>query len=277
MNELPMNIARSVRRYDPITTDGLTLYPVIVREYEQFIVARPALEVMHQSLPVALLREPLLAALYRMDFDALVRQQEPTGLFSRALLALALSLRLGEGETVEDRLKRFEIDTDRRRPEILLKIRFASGGGTQEIQPAQYNKLRRIIAAQNGVTVESDTANPEIVKAKKAAMQSGVSLNYSMEDLVSSVAALSGTEERDIDKWPILKLQKRSETYKRILDYLICGFGEVNGTTWKSGNPVPHPYFARDVSGAEPSLLSQRGAAYQDAAQAERLITNPFQ
>lgn len=276
MNGLPMNISKLAARYEPILYDGFWLCPVRVKNYEEFAICRPALEVMHQSLNIKYMRMPLLSALYAMDYEAVVQHQQPTGLFSRAILALALSMRLGEGQEMDERLKRFELVAERTEPGKLIKLRFTADDGQQkEILPAQYAHLRRIIAAQNGVPVESDDANPDIVKAKKMAMQGGVSLNYSVDDLISAVASLSGIEEREIDEWAILKLQKRTETYKRILDYLVCGFGEMSGTTWKSGNPVPHPFFSRDSSGAEPNLLSPNAATQKTAEQAQKFFPEP--
>lgn len=251
MNELPYNIEKLVLRYEPIKTDGLILHPILVKEYEDFLVARPALEVMHQSFPVAMMRIPLLSALYRMDYEAAAAGKTPSGLFSRALLALALALRLGEGLSLAERLNQFRIDINRGRPEELLRLRFTdTDGKEQTITPEQYKTLRRIVAAQNGVRVESDKANPQIVQAKKDMNAAGMRLNAQVEDLIAAVAAMTGTEERDIDQWPILRLEKRAEALRRILNYLVCGFGEMNGVSWKGGNPTPHPFFERVQDGA---------------------------
>lgn len=256
MSELPITIQKSIRRYEPIETNGLTLYPVLVKDYESFLIARPALEVMQQSFPVRLMRVPLLSALYQMDYEAAAAQKQATGLFSRALLALALSLRLCEGAEPEKRIENFQIAVEKERPQILQRLRFQDGDGEwKEILPAQYQTLRQIIAAQNGVRLESNLANPDIVKAKKdLSSANSTPLSANVDDLISSVAALSGKEEAEIEEWPILKLDRRSESYRRLLDYLICGIGEVSGATWKRGNPTPHPFFRRASDGGE--LLS---------------------
>lgn len=252
MSELPLTIKRSIRRYEPIQTDGLTLYPVLVKEYELFLMARPALEVMQQSLPVALMRVPLLSALYQMDYEAALERKAPTGLFSRALLILALSLRLGEGQDAAERIGQFRLAADPKEPTTLLRLIFTDADGNEkEIRPVQYQTLRQIIAAQNGVTLESDLANPDIVKAKKnLSGANAVPLNATVDDMIAGVSALSGAEEAEIEEWPILKLDTRMTAYRRLIDYIICGIGEVNGTTWKGGNPTPHPFFARADNGA---------------------------
>ena len=186
-----------------------------------------------------------------MDFEAVSNGKPATGLFSRAILALALSLRLGEGLTIEERMGLFEIAVDRENPAKLMRLRFTDGDGEKhEIVPAQYAKLRQIIAAQNGVHLESDTANPDIVKAAQdKASAATTELDANIEDWISAISALTGVSEEEIDNWPILKLQRRSDAIRRVLDFLVCGFGEVNGTTWKGGNPTPHPFFARARNG----------------------------
>lgn len=250
MNELPLAIHRSIRRYQPVEYDGLTLFPVLVKEYENFLIAQPALEVMHQSLPVAMMRIPLLSALYQMDFQDLISGKQPTGLFARARLALALSFRLGEGQTLERRIEMIQVIVNRTEPEKLVGLRFLDAEGTEHnISPAAYKTLREIIAAQNGVKIESDKANPAIVQAQKDMYAGKISLDANIDALISSIAALTGTDEASIEEWPILKLEKRSETYRRILDYIICGVGETNGASWKTGNPTPHPFFKRIQDG----------------------------
>lgn len=251
MSELPLSIKQAIRKYEPIVTDGITLYPVRVWQYEDFAIAKPALEVLQQSLPVAMMRIPLLSALYQMDFESAIRGETPTGLFSRALLILALSLRLGEGQETAARMNMFRIVADHEKPEHLIALRYVnSEGETKEISPALFQKLRPIIAAQNGVKLESDMADPDLVQAEKdLAEMNGVSLCANIEDLVSALAITSGQEESDIYDWAILKLVNRQRSFQRILDYMICGIGQVNGTSWKGGNPHPSPFFDKAEDG----------------------------
>lgn len=252
MNELPISIQKAASRYKPIEADGLTLYPVAVKDYDIFLMTRPALEVMHQSLPVALMRVPLLSALYQMDFEAVCEGKPVVGLFSRAILGLALSLRLGEDRPIEERTNLFHIAVDPEHPERLMRLQFFDEDGKErEITPVQYAKLRRIIAAQNGVKLESDMANPDIVKAEKDKASAGdIQLDANIDDWINAVSAISGVSEEEIDEWPILKFQRRSESFRRILDYIVCGVGECSGTTWKGGNPTPHPFFAKLKTGS---------------------------
>ena len=65
--ELSQTIKRACRRYESVEAEGLTLYPILVEEIELFEMARPSIDIVQQSLPVAYAAMPLLAAYYEME------------------------------------------------------------------------------------------------------------------------------------------------------------------------------------------------------------------
>ena len=245
--ELSSSIKKKIRRYEAVTAEGLTLYPITVAEYDEWCMARPGIEAMQQAFPARLMSMPILSAMYRMDMEALINGTESDGLFYRCLLGLALALRLGEGEPVDSRLKRFHIQSDKRDPLKLIGLRYLKDGEEFiTITPIQFQRVRPIIAAQNGAEVQPDDVNPELLQAERDIAESNSpKLDVSIEDMMVSVAVFSGADESEMDDWPILKLLRRSEAIKRVLDYMVCGIGECSGSSWKGGNPAPHPFFAR--------------------------------
>ena len=246
MSELPLNIQRLIGKYEPIETEGLTLYPIKVESYYEFLVAKQALDFMQQSLPVKLMSIPLLEAYFKLDTGQ-VEGREPSGLFMSAILALSLALRLKPTGTIEEQIKQFQIIQDPKDPTRLKHLRCVkSGEEIITITPVQFQKLRPIIAAQNGIELYSDMANPELVQAEQdLANAKAPNLDMSIEALVSAAALIAKVEEKEIYEWPILKMNRRLESAKRIIDYIICGIGESQGTSWKGGNPFPHPWFER--------------------------------
>lgn len=246
-NNLSLQINKAIRRYEAVTVGALTLYPVKVRDFETFQLARPALEAMQQSLPVRLMSVPILQAFYELDYEAVVKGEPITGLLSSALLGLALALRLGESLDADTRIKQFSIRVEPNDHSRLKSVSALLNGEEMiDITPIQYAKLRPVIAAQNGVRLYGDEANPELVKAERdIAELNGVKLDVTLDQTISSVCALTGADEVEIDDWPILKLQKRAESIQRALDYLVCGIGGVMGGFGKGGNPVPHPFYER--------------------------------
>lgn len=252
MENLSLAMRQAVWLGEPIEAEGLTLYPILVKELGSFAVARPALETLQQSLPVKWLSVPILSAYYGMDFEAAQEGTESSGLLYRAILLLALSLRLGEGRPDEERVNLIQFVIDPENPQKLKGLRFTVRGEERhEITPVQYSKLVPIMAAQNGVELPSADANPELVEAERdLAEMRGPKLDLSTEALISSIATLSGSEEAEIMNWTILKLRSRQETYNRLLHFLVCGIGEASGARWKGGNPYPSPFFDRLKEGS---------------------------
>ena len=248
MFEIPAHIQRAADRYKPVEVDGLTLYPITVAEYDDFMVASPAISFMQQSLPVTMLRVPLLTAYYRLWMQDIASGTEEYGdLFYRAMLFLALSLRIGEGLDRRDRVQQISPVLDRNNPSQLKCLRFRlNGEEVQEITPIQFQMLRPILAAQNGIEILPDDANPELVEAEREIAETNApKLRVEKAKEISFVAALSHVDEDEIDRWPLLKLFRRRDTYQHMMRYLLCGAAEAQGGTWKGGNPVPHPFYER--------------------------------
>lgn len=244
---LSFEIQKSVRAYKPIDIDGLTLYPIQVDRYEEFMWARKSLDFLQQSLPVNLISLPLLDAYYRMDIEAVMNGEQGSGLFTGALLLLGLALRLMPGGRADQILEKFSIIADQNNPSKLKCLRFTiNGEEIHQITPVQFARLRPVIAAQNGVELESSDANPELLEADfDLAVKDAPNLDMSVEAMISAAALISGKDESEIMDWAILKLNNRLNAAKNIMDYMICGIGQTQGTSWKGGNPNPHPWFEK--------------------------------
>ena len=247
MNELALDIKRAVGKYEPIEAEGLTLYPIKVENYYEFLMAKPSIDFMQQSLPIELMSIPLLDAYFRIDMG-LVDGMEPNGMFSSALLCLSLALRLMPHGSVEEKVRRFQVIPDNvTNPKALKGIKFVlNGEEIHTITPIQFGRLRPIIAAQNGIELISETANPELIQAERDLQENKApKLDMDIESLISATALIARVDEKEIYDWAILKMHNRLESAKRVIDYIVCGIGEAQGTKWKGGNPVPHPWFER--------------------------------
>lgn len=261
--ELSLAVKKAVRTYKAIETDGVTLYPIPVSRWDEFALARPALELMQQTLPVKYISMPLLSAYYAMDYEAVETESLPTGLFGRALLLLSLALRLGrDGEGAEQMVRHFRMRVDESDPSKLAAVEFSQDGETmQRITPVQFARLREIIAAQNGVELIGADANPELVEAERdIADQKSAKLSGDFGELFAAVAALSHEDEETIMEWPIKKFMDRKDAYARVLVYLVCGVSEANGAKWKGGNPCPSPFFSRLRQGSGSLIALNRFA-----------------
>ena len=271
MNELPTKYKKQIQKFLPIETEGITLYPVTVEYWEEFRACVPALEFMRQSLPVALLQIPLLDALNHLE-AVNSGNEEKSGfkftLFSDTLYALCLALRLGLGMEREKVLEaRVRLLPEKEHPEYIERIFFiADDGDIYSITPRQYERLRPIIAAQNGIKIPSEDENPELVYADKILRaQKSPKLENDLAKMVSWCAVFSHAEEIEIYGWALLKFLNRCEVLQRSMDYVIFGIGAASGLAkYENGPPVPSPFFAKSESAAD-RLLTGGSAAADEA------------
>lgn len=270
--EIPASVMAKIRRYSPIETDGITLYPITVGEYDAFNQARPAIEFVQQSLPVAYVSMPLLQAFYAIDIQSVMQDARlPSGYLVRAMQFLALALRIAPDEPMEQRIKRFKIVASTSDYTRLMSLSVVMNGEERyDITPVKFQRWLPILAAQNGLTLPSDTDNPELLRTEEILLSKrGTDLDVSLEAIVSSVALFSNVDDEKVYDWPILKLTSRRQALQRALDYIICGVGEAQGATWKKGNPVPSPFFPRKKTGSAAAIPMSdfAGGAAQDAIQ----------
>lgn len=251
MKELPVSIIEKIDRYQPVTVRGLTLYPVRVRDARLFSLARPALEFAQQSLPVALLSVPLLDAFWKMEQAAIAETGTSTGLLTGALLSLTLALRLVDGKEGENPLSGVLPIPEQARPDTLKEIQFKTADGVVRVTPRTFQKIRPILAAQNGAETPSETANPEILEMERLmTAQETSGLDPKLYDKIIFAAQGCGVSEEEIYDWPLLKLERNAAVLVRKTDYLAVQLAAMSGMVkFKDGCPVPSPYFAKRKSG----------------------------
>lgn len=248
MQDLSLEMAKAVRRFEPIETEGLTLYPIQVKDIDEFTTARPAIEFMQQSLPVTMLSKPLLQSYYTLELDAAKNGQPGSGLFYKCILFLLLAMRVGNGLPSEKRIELVDLELQANDPTRLKSVLIFVNGEVKRITPMQFQRLRPILAAQNGIELVSENANPELVQAERdLAEMNAPKLQYRIDALKATVATLSGADESDMEEWPILKLLLRRDAVQRLVGYITCSFAESQGGKWKHGNPFPSPLYDREI------------------------------
>lgn len=248
MQDLSLEMAKAVRRFEPIETEGLTLYPIQVKDIDEFTTARPAIEFMQQSLPVAMLSKPLLQAYYTLELDAAKNGQPGSELFYKCILFLLLAMRVGNGLPSEKRIELVDLELQANDPTRLKSVLIFANGEVKRITPMQFQRLRPILAAQNGIELVSENANPELVQAERdLAEMNAPKLQYRVETLKATIATFSGADEADMEEWPILKLLLRRDAVQRLAGYITCSFAEAQGGKWKHGNPFPSPLYDREI------------------------------
>ena len=256
MNKLPERIQRAVNRYKPVSVEGILFYPVLMEEWDEFAATLPALDFMPQSLPVDLAAIPLLEAYCKIETTNYLlremgqeRKKEPIFQpLTLSILLLLLALRLGRGERTKDRMERCRLYFDGDRLDYLLFI--GNDGEEIKITPRLFQRLRPILAAQNGVELIEENANPEIVIAERQIAAARMpKLKPDPVNRVSWVAYKCGCDEDEIYSWPIAKFIRREKVIKLDENYLACQIGKLSGMVdfeKGGGEPFPSPYLERD-------------------------------
>lgn len=258
MDNIPLNIMAAIRRDQPVEIDGLTFYPVLMDEFEEFAAARESLELMQQTLPIKYLTMPFLSAVYALDYDLTKNGQPSTGMFARTLQLLALSMRILKGLPMQRRISSFQLNVDGDDPSILKKITFLKDGEERlSITPMQFARYRPILAAQNGVELPDESANLDILESERILNEKNAKpLDTNIDDLIASIAVVTKCDESEIFNWSIRKFFLRRKAIDRILSFVVCGIGELNGRVkWKGGNPAPSWCFDK-AKGLSSALIS---------------------
>lgn len=280
--DLSAYIRRRADRYLPIEEAGVTLYPILVADLELFESTRPALEFMHQILPVEMMQIPLLTALYQLEMSFQIQGKKEFDLFTKSVLLLTLALRLGPDDEEESvRIARCRVEFNEKNPFELTCLRFRRDeGGEILITPQAYEKIRHIIAAQNGAEIQPYDANPKLIIAERQILAERMpDLKRDPAKKIAWVAAKSGVDDETVFGWPILKFERRAEVLQLEINYLIYGVASTVGLVkFENGNPCPSPYFARDLDALPAKMLSSIGnGAAEKAVAAATGGENPTQ
>lgn len=230
-----------VKKGTPIQWNGLTLFPILVKDMDLFLIAKMGLTASQQTLPGKYVIMRYLEALYALDYDVRNSGQTGGGLFNCILLFLKLSLRL---EVIKgpDGLEylpiKYRLDMDNPRKLIALEVK--QGDVKAEITPQDFNQLREILAAQNDVELPDETLNPELVQAERDLAEKGtLDLEVDSESLIYSVSVKTNTPVEEIMGWTIRRFRRTEQAVDRITGHLVAALTEASGAKYKNGNPYP--------------------------------------
>lgn len=209
----------------PEEWNGLSVYPIKMKDYPLFLAARECITTAQQTWPV-----PWCTVKY---FDGLIGM----GLLPRLALLLKLAFRLPEELTVYPRVKEDKI----------VSLLVAQGEKRAEITPKNFPSLRELIARQNGIELPDETDNAELVAAKRYLSQQGaIPLKADVESLIYSVAVTAKTDPEDILNWTVRRFQATERALDRSIGHLVASLTLAAGGKFKGGNPFPSWKFDRE-------------------------------
>lgn len=230
--------ANEVRENKEIEFNGLTFYPLTVRDFSLYRSAAAAFELMQASLPPKLARLSWCQCLDEMD-----KLGKGSAFLDPVLNVLAKALRL-ERIRLPDGAYGYQIST-LRRDETLLGIYIREHQTVLTIP--MMDEVRQIIAAQNGYQIPDESWNPELVAAEQYLSSTNTpKLDVEIEAWVYSVAANTGKDSDELWNWPIRKFRGYDRAIERKLGYQIYTLAQAVGLTkFEKGPPYPTWKFDR--------------------------------
>ena len=270
------DIIRAVRRSEPIEICGLTLYPITMRDYDEFVICKDALAILHSSLPAKYLAMDFLSALFALALDEmrLSEQSQPTensAAFQRVIRLLYLALRISDdvidiGEDI--------VYVQKDNALVIDHIIIHQNGDEITLTPAVFSsRIRPLLAYQNGIELLDERTNPDLIKEYKKYQKKdeGVHLKASVDGLIASVAYQSHVSEAELMDWTVKQFDGRVRAIEREKRYSMYGQAEMSGfVSFKEGNPAPSWCYDVDEDLPGSSSLSKLGETLDGAGMKQK-------
>lgn len=240
MNGLSEEMEKAMAWGEAITDEksGITLHPITLRNYEVYQSCKSALMIRQSTLPASYVSMPYLKAIYAFDSE----HGFSLGLMRNILRVLAMALHMPEDS--------FVVYVEKANPEELADIRCTENENCK-IDSSTFNRIRKIICAQNGDELPNESENIELVEAERdIAMLNAAKLDYSFEKLLSSVAYQYKLRPREMMDWTIREFENAKRAIDRDKGYMLCAQAENAGGKWKNGNPCPSWYADKKREGS---------------------------
>lgn len=234
----------------PIEVDGFTIYPILMSEYRTFTAVKNALLVRQSSLPAKYAFVRYLSALYAMDYDADKEKRAVPGFIGGVLRLLALAMRY----PADALLRQTIIKTPENNERELISLEIRTGDRFLHLTPAVFDRLRPLLAAQNGLELPDESENPDLVEAENdIAASAGGNLVQDIRTVLASVARDQRLRRSDLLKYTIREFTELRDAIERDKLFMLYKAAELNGAKFTGGNPVPSWCF--DARGKANSLI----------------------
>lgn len=265
------DIVKKVRCGQPIEAYGLTLYPITMSDYDEFLLCKDAFAIMQGSLPAKYLSTDFLSALFALSLDEAHDDTKPelrTAAFQRVIRLLYMALRSTD-EEIQSIARDIAYKQINENTVAIDHIVIYQNGNTTEITPSLFSaKIRPLIAFQNGIQLPDEDTNPDLIKLhnKMHEHDQPVKLIIDPDESIASVAYLSSCSVADLMDWTVRDYELRIHAIDRDKRYMLCGAAEMSGfASFKNGNPAPSWQYDMDVDALDTKSLSDLGKTLQGA------------
>lgn len=233
------NRETAILKYEPIELNGLVYYPIRVADYKRWQALKPVLCLRQGTLPAAFACMTYLQCVWALDETV-----ENFGIWDSLGCILSMSLRLSDTDAIQ------AIGSSNERKN-LSSMRIIKDDKPHDITPMEFNIVRKLIADQNGAELPDEADNPELIEAAADIANSSTDtmLNYSIPDMLTSVASAKNIRRSEIFDWPIKELEDEIRALRRRYGFFLASIAETQGAKFSKGNPYPTWMFDRAKDG----------------------------
>lgn len=262
------DVAFAVRTGQPIEKCGLTLYPITMYHYDEFVVCKDALAILQASLPAKYLGMDFLSALFALALDEpQIKDEkgapyEQKAAFQKVITLLFLALGF-DGVDFEKLSRDIFYKKDINGNLAIDHIVIHQNEKDVELTPGVFSQiLRPLIAFQNAIELPDEATNPDLIRESKKYHKNGdgTKLKPDIDDLIASVAYHSHITTAEILKWTVRDFTLRLRAIDRDKQYMIYAQAKTSGfVEFDKGNPAPSWYYDAEIDALGTSSLSDLG------------------
>ena len=180
-------ISVKIRRDEPIEVCGLTLYPLTMEHYEEFMNMKNVLSIRLSALPVQYMAYDYLNAIFKMDTDhASSGKDTHMTLLSTVLYLFELALRIAPEQMEKS------VNVSLTKDHLIDQIIVMQNGKRVCLKSNEFSKkIRPVMARQNCVELPDESANRDLIEAgiqkREFYAQNEPDIVFDVEKMVSSV------------------------------------------------------------------------------------------
>lgn len=264
---LPAEWLDAIDNDEPIQVEGFEFYPIKMRDYRRFEAVKTVLLIRQGSLPVEYAVMNYLSALYAMDHDAATKSENgaPVGFISGIVTLLALAMRF----PVQALLRQTQIEVSGDNTRELLALRMTAGDVMLRLTPALFDRIRPVLAAQNGLELPDEAENIDLVEAEMdIAAQTSADIKVDYRTLIASVARDQRCRQSELMDYTIREFMELKAAIDRDKMFTLCRQAEISGEVkFPKGNPYPSWCFDRKAQGSMISMQTFMAGPGSVAAQ----------
>lgn len=222
---------------EPIEVGGFIIYPILMSEYRMFMAAKNVLLIRQGSLPAKYAVMRYLSALYAMDRDAAADGLPVPRLIGGVLMMLSLAMRF----PADALLRQTTIITSERDDGELVSLDMQLGDRLLRLTPEVFDRLRPLIAAQNGLELPDESENADLVESENDIAASGeVPVSFDARTEIMSVARDQRKRYSEMLSYTIREYTDLKAAIDRDKMFTIYRTAECSGQVkFTHGNPVP--------------------------------------